>query len=237
MFPYLLVSWQIFSSLFLSFLPASLSLSLSPLLARPGDPEGLCRFKLNLSFLCCHIKLKPIPKCLKAQTASRLPAGHHPSALTERRTGRRGERGDGGGCLTHNEATGFVSSSEDLVKLELCRAAFHTKGEGRRSRTAERDNQLYCIHIYYTPALLHPPTHGTHKPTLKTDHHGEKTHFLLSSNSDFLELKLFHVSVMHNMDERKSWTFSLTDVGNHGIDVQSHVTNSRSFHLFDAVQE
>lgn len=109
--------------------------------------------------------------------------------------------------LSHNEATGFVSSSEDLVNPELCRAALDRKERPAGAEPPSMTTSFilcHCIQIYYIPNTYHPTATtllGTHRPTLKTDHRGERTYFPLFPKSDWHKLKqrnFLCVSAPHN---------------------------------------
>lgn len=108
--------------------------------------------------------------------------------------------------LSHNEATGFVSSSEDLVNPELCRAALDRKERPAGAEPLSMTTSFilcHCIQIYYIPNTYHPTAIllSTHRPTLKMDRRGERTHFPLFPKSDWHKLKqrnFLCVSALHN---------------------------------------
>lgn len=226
------------------FLCLSLSCSLSLFVISSARstrwPWGPSFFKLILSFLCHGFKLKPIPKCLKAQTANRLPARRAANPLVPHSTkisiAKERERGRvGGGMivrwgvswqLSHNEATGFVSSSEDLVNPELCRAALDRKERPAGAEPLSMTTSFilcHCIQIYYIPNTYHPTAIllSTHRPTLKMDRRGERTHFPLFPKSDWHKLKqrnFLCVSALHN--------------GEHTVKKeQLKLSESKQFHL------
>ena len=112
--------------------------------------------------------MKPIPPMLKSSKCNLTSCPPPPPAARE---------SGGGGCLTAaltqwSDRVRFVFGG--FGKSGTVSSGFRQKGKARRSRTAEHDNQLYFMSLYSN--LLHPPA-GTHRPTLKTDHRGEGTHF------------------------------------------------------------
>lgn len=150
-------------------------------------PWGPSFFKLILSFLCQGFKLKPIPTCLKAQTANRLPARRAANPLAPHSTKisiakereREGpcRRRDGSkvGCfmaaLTQwSDRVRFVFGG--FGKSGTVSSSFRQKGKARRSRTAEHDNQLYFMSLYSN--VLHPQHLSPHRhPSQHTQAHFE----------------------------------------------------------------
>ncbi len=125
----------------------------------------------------------------------------------DRREGGGGKVGVVWRQLSHNEATGFVSSSEDLVNPELCRAALDRKERPAGAEPPSMTTSFilcHCIQIYSIPNTYHPsttPLLSAHRPTLKKDHRGERTYFPLFPKSDWHKLKqrnFLCVSAKHN---------------------------------------
>lgn len=92
------------------------------------------------------------PPMLKSSKCNLTSCRPPPPAVKERGMGAVWRQ------LSHNEATGFVSSSEDLVNPELCRAALDRKERPAGAEPPSMTTSFilcHCIQIYYTP----PPAH------------------------------------------------------------------------------
>lgn len=125
--------------------------------------------------------MKPIPKCLKAQSATWLPACPPPCANREREErpvgGWRGWGRVWGGCLTAvltqwSDRVRFVFGG--FGKSGTVSSSFRQKGKTRRSRTTEHDNQLYFMSLYSN--LLHPPCNTYHPPSTPRHHPPSSAH-------------------------------------------------------------
>lgn len=127
---------------------------------------------LNWFFLMLPLEIETNPQMLNSSNYSLTSCLSSPVLREEDQRDEGGLWGGygGGGLLSHNEASGFVSSLEDLVNPELCRAALHRK---ERPAGVWQPALFYVIVFKFTtsPTLITP--HPRH-PAQHTRSHFEE---------------------------------------------------------------